>query len=93
MKKIKNNLFKIIIIISLPFVVLNIYKYLKDEPFKLDKQRLAVVEFHIQQLKDRHILCRLDHMYNPNGKDMLSECKKLENELVVILKHYNEIIK
>lgn len=39
---------------------------------------ISLRTYYINQLKDRYTLCILDYSINPNGKDMLKECEKIE---------------
>lgn len=44
----------------------------------------------MHQLKDLHTLCILDYQYNTGDKEMLQECKKIENKIATIFKNYYE---
>lgn len=59
---------------------------------KIQRSVLEVqyLSHNIQYLKDLHSLCMLDYMINPNGKDMLNECKKLEEDIITATEHLEE---
>lgn len=61
-------------------------KYISDNI----KQEVITVQYlssNIKYLTDLHTMCLLDHNINPNGKDILKDCKKLEKEIDLTLKH------
>ncbi|MEA3353616.1 MAG: hypothetical protein U9Q33_07365 [Campylobacterota bacterium] len=88
MKKSKKIILTLVLTLALAFTIFNINRFFLNTTNIEDKRRLEMVAYHIQQLKDRHLLCRLDHIYNPKGKDILKDCKKLEIELLDILTYY-----
>lgn len=56
---------------------------------KIQKSVLTMeyLSYNIQYLKDLHTLCMLDYTINPNGKDILKDCKIIEEQIVTTINH------
>lgn len=61
------------------FLSVSIYGGFHFLAYKVQQESKFIhqINYYVQTSKDLHTLCMLDYMINPNGKDMLEECKKL----------------
>lgn len=53
-----------------------------SKKIKHDTLELEYLAYNIQYLKDLHTLCMLDYTINPNGKEILKECKEIESKII-----------
>lgn len=60
--------------------------YISDN-IKQEAVNAQYITNNIKYLSDLHTMCLLDYSINPNGKNILEECKKLESEITLSLKH------
>jgi hypothetical protein len=44
---------------------------------KQESKYINQINYYVHMSKDLHTLCMLDYMINPNGKDMLEQCKEI----------------
>jgi len=72
----------IIVLTSYIFVQTLIYK--GNQELELTRDMIS----SIHQLKDLHTICILDYQYNTGDKNMLVECKKVENKIGSVLESY-----
>lgn len=66
------------------FVEALIYKSNKE----IEITRSIISSIH--QLKDLHTMCILDYKFNPHNEEILTECKKVEQQIHTTLNNYNE---
>jgi hypothetical protein len=61
------------------FILVSLYGGLHFLAYKIKQESKYIneINYYIHSSKDLHTLCMLDYMINPNGKDMLEECKKI----------------
>ena len=71
-------------------VVLFSYIFVHSLTYKANQEIeiTSSMVYSIHQLKDLHTICILDYQYNTADKNLLKECKKVENEISTTLKNY-----
>jgi len=69
--KITFSVFLIFLVLSYAGIHFLAYK------IKQESKYINQITYYVQTSKDLHTLCMLDYLINPNGKDMLEDCKKI----------------
>lgn len=61
------------------FSLVSLYGGIHFLAYKIEQESKYInkINYYIHTSKDLHTLCMLDYMINPNGKDILEDCKKI----------------
>ena len=81
-----------ITIVTSSFVLVSFYIFVEIIIYKANSEivQSTKISYKIQQLKDIHTFCILDYRYNSTNEDILKDCKKVENKIVLNMNRYNE---
>jgi hypothetical protein len=65
------------------FILLSAYGAMHFLAYKIKEESKYInqINYYVHMSKDLHTLCMLDYMINPNGKDMLEQCKKITPQI------------
>ena len=70
---------KIILLIFFSFLMILVgLSHFFAYKLKLESKKIMELSQKSDAQRDLHTLCMLDYMINPNGKDILEDCKKVE---------------
>lgn len=71
---IKIIFFIFLLFASILFISLHFFAY----KIKQESEKAAFIQHENYMKRDLHTLCMLDYMINPNGKDILKDCKRIK---------------